>query len=73
MGDLITGALPMPSHDEMAKWIEHDQKEMAKRYVRSERHTMQVDYWRYIKTMKEARGQGRLSKVPLLSKIPGLR
>ena len=42
----------------MDKWIEHDQKEMAKRYLRSERHTMQVDYWRYIKTMKDARGQG---------------
>ena len=58
----------MPSRDEMRKWIDHDQQEMAKRYVRSERHTMQVDYWRYIKTMKQARGKGGL-----LSKIPGLR
>ena len=72
VGDLITGAVPMPSRAEMDKWIDHDQKEMAKRYLRSERHTMQVDYWRYIKTMKDARGQGRLSKVPLVNKIPVL-
>jgi hypothetical protein len=68
VGDLITGEVPMPSRDEMRRWIDADQKAMAKRYVRSERHTMQVDYWRYIKTMKEARGKGGL-----LSKIPGLR
>ena len=27
---------------------------MARRYVRSDRHTMQVDYWRYIRALKEA-------------------
>ena len=51
VGDLITGAIPMPSHDDMTKWIAHDQKEMGKRYLRSERHTMQVDYWRYIRAI----------------------
>lgn len=66
--DIIAGRIPMPSHDEMAKWVAEDQKEMAKRYVRSERHTMQVDYWRYIRTMKNARHPGGL-----LSRIPGLR
>jgi hypothetical protein len=68
VGDLLTGVLPMPSSDEMHKWIDADQKAMAKRYVRSERHTMQVDYWRYIKTMKDARhpGAGWKSKIPVL-------
>lgn len=64
VGDIIDGDLPMPDRATMQRWIDHDQKEMAKRYLRSERHTMQVDYWRYIRTMKEARG-----KRSLLSRI----
>jgi len=68
VGDIITGKLEMPTVPDMQKWIESDQRAMGKRYLRSERHTMQVDYWRYIRTMKEARGQRGL-----LSRIPGLR
>ena len=64
VGDIIDGEVPMPDRDTMQRWIDHDQKEMGKRYLRSERHTMQVDYWRYIRTMKEARG-----KRSLLSRI----
>jgi hypothetical protein len=30
---------------------------MSARYLRSDRHTMQVDYWRYIRAMKEARAR----------------
>ena len=52
-----SGEVPMPRATKMRRWIDADQKAMAKRYVRSERHTMQVDYWRYIKTIKEARGR----------------
>ena len=55
VGDLITGAAALPSLADMKAWIDADATAMAKRYVRSDRHTMQVDYWRYIRTMKEAR------------------
>ncbi len=55
IGDVLTGDAALPSPDEMRTWIDRDQKSMAARYLRSDRHTMQVDYWRYIRAMKEAR------------------
>ena len=55
IGDVLTGAAALPSVAEMKAWIERDQAALAARYVRSERHTMQVDYWSYIRAMKEAR------------------
>jgi len=55
IGDVLTGAATLPSTAAMKAWIDRDQAALAARYVRSERHTMQVDYWRYIRAMKEAR------------------
>lgn len=57
VGDLILGRAALPSREEMRRWIEHDQAAMARRYVRSERHTMQVDYWRYVRAMKQERAR----------------
>jgi hypothetical protein len=45
----------LPGEREMTDWIDADREAMQKRYVASDRHTMQVDYWRYIRAMKEAR------------------
>jgi hypothetical protein len=42
----------------MQAWIRADRHAMAKRYVRSERHTMQVDFWRYIRAIRQARQRG---------------
>ncbi len=58
VGDIIAGRLQMPDTQTMRAWIAQDQAAMAKRYVRSQRHTMQVDYWRYIRTMKQACNPG---------------
>ena len=55
IGDVLTGAAALPSVAQMKAWIDQDQAALAARYVRSERHTMQVDYWHYIRAMKEAR------------------
>lgn len=57
VADLLTGAVVLPTEAQMRDWIEADQAAMAKRYTRSQRHTMQVDYWRYIRAMKEARAR----------------
>jgi hypothetical protein len=67
VGDLLTGAAAWPSEVEMRQWIDRDQAAMAKRYTDSERHTMQVDYWRYIRSMKEARA--RTSRPSLLARV----
>ena len=67
VADILSGTIPMPDRAMMRKWIDADQQAMSKRYLRSERHTMQVDYWRYIRTMKEARGKGlRLPRLPFV-------
>jgi hypothetical protein len=55
VGDLLTGEAALPSEEQMKAWITRDQEAMAKRYVHSGRHTMQVDQWRYVRAMKEAR------------------
>jgi dimethylaniline monooxygenase (N-oxide forming) len=55
VGDLITGAVVLPSDQQMREWIAADQRALAKRYIRSDRHTMQVDFWRYVRAMKEVR------------------
>ncbi len=54
-GDLITGACVLPPETEIDEWIAADQAAMAKRYVRSARHTMQVDFWRYAHALKLCR------------------
>lgn len=57
VADLVTGTSVLPSRDAMRAWVIQDRADMARRYVRSRRHTMQVDYWRYIRAMKEARAR----------------
>ena len=71
VADVIAGKLPMPDQQVMRRWIADDQAAMAQRYVRSQRHTMQVDYWRYIRTRKHARQPGGpLARVPLANRLP---
>ena len=55
VGDLLTGVAVLPSESDMWTWIAVDQKRLAARYVRSARHTMQVDFWRYRRALIEAR------------------
>jgi len=55
VGDLITGACALPPETEVDDWIAADQAAMARRYVRSERHTMQVDFWRYRHALEQCR------------------
>jgi thioredoxin reductase len=55
VGDVVTGRCALPPVAEMQRWIADDAASMRRRYVQSQRHTMQVDYWRYIRAMKEVR------------------
>jgi len=57
VGDLMLGRCVLPAERQIRHRIAVDQAAMARRYVRSERHTMQVDYWRYIRNMKEERAR----------------
>ncbi len=57
VADLLAGACVLPDEAAMRTWIVEDQARMAKRYVRSQRHTMQVDYWAYVRAMHEERAR----------------
>lgn len=49
---LITGRLNLPTRDEMLRLIIKDQALLAKRYVPSTRHTIQVDFFPYKRWLK---------------------
>lgn len=55
IAEVLTGAVALPTPAAMRRWIRHDRRAMARRYQRSARHTMQVDYWRYIRDLTEER------------------
>lgn len=58
VGDLLTGACRLPSETAMREWIVRDQRTLAKHYVRSARHTIQVEYWRYVHALQAERRRG---------------
>ena len=58
---LLTGRLQLPDRETMDRVIEDDQAAMRARFTRSERHTVQVDYWPYIFTLRRAL-ENRLDK-----------
>ena len=70
VGDLITGACVLPSAQEMREWIAADQAAMARRYVRSGRHTMQVDFWRYAHALAQCRRRTTVERTGLAARLP---
>jgi hypothetical protein len=59
VADLLEGKAALPSPDEMRAVIEREDERMRKRYVTSERHTIQVDYFPYLRTLRKERRRGR--------------
>jgi hypothetical protein len=68
--DLITGASVLPPEREMRDWIAADQAAMKRRYVRSDRHTMQVDFWRYSQALKRCRRRRATEQGSLVDLLP---
>ncbi len=62
---LTAGAARLPGDAAMRGWIAADQARMARRFVRSERHTMQVDFWRYARALKRCRASGAQERAGL--------
>ena len=65
VGDLISGVGELPSYDEMRAQIAEYDEQVRKRYVASKRHTIQVDFHKYLAEIERerrasrARAQGR--------------
>jgi thioredoxin reductase len=59
IADVIEGKVTLPSRGEMVGEIAAEQAAMRKRYVASKRHTIQVDYWPYLRQLREERKRRR--------------
>ncbi len=65
VGDLVGGVGELPSYDEMRGQIEEYDAALRRRYVASKRHTIQVDFHKYLEEVErerrvcKARAQGR--------------
>ncbi|MCA9981063.1 MAG: hypothetical protein KDD89_09520, partial [Anaerolineales bacterium] len=56
---LLAGACALPDVSTMRREIERDQRKIAKRYVPSARHTIQVDFYPYLKQLQAEIEAGR--------------
>ncbi|HEX8857004.1 MAG TPA: NAD(P)-binding domain-containing protein [Thermoleophilaceae bacterium] len=59
IADVVTGEGALPSREEMLHEIERHRERMAKRYVRSPRHTIQVDFHPYMRELARERKRSR--------------
>jgi hypothetical protein len=59
VADILEGASALPDPERMRKAIEKDDEQVRRRYVRSPRHTIQVDFYPYMRTLERERKRGR--------------
>jgi len=71
IADLATGAYRLPPDDEMERWIARDELAMHRRYVRSARHTIQVDFDEYLWHAARERRRGA-ARARAASGVPAI-
>jgi dimethylaniline monooxygenase (N-oxide forming) len=59
VADLLEGRAALPEPERMRREIEREQAAMRKRYVASSRHTIQVDYYPYMRLLAKERKRRR--------------
>ena len=62
IADVLEGKTALPGPARMKQVIARERERMAKRYVASKRHTIQVDFDPYMRTIKRERRRGRGSR-----------
>lgn len=67
----LLGEYALPVSDEMARAIQHERETMRKRYGNSPRHTMQVDFAPYVRSVQKEmqRGGKRPGATPLVQRV----
>ncbi len=63
IADVLEGRAGLPDAERMRRVIVRERERMAKRYVASKRHTIQVDFEPYMRTIRRERRPGPLSRV----------
>lgn len=77
-GELLAGRYRLPSEAAMQAEMERERQQMFRRYVRSKRHTMQVDFAPFMKRLakeiktgaRRAQAAGFAPEVPALARQP---
>ena len=64
VADLVAGEGALPSYDEMRRQIRIYDEKLAKRYVASKRHTIQVDFHAYLAEIARERRASRARIAP---------
>ena len=59
VADILEGKVKLPPRATMQEVIGREDERMAKRYVRSPRHTIQVDFYPYMRTIRRERKRRR--------------
>jgi hypothetical protein len=59
VADILEGNSALPDSERMWKAIRRDDEKVRRRYVRSPRHTIQVDFYPYLRTLARERKRGR--------------
>lgn len=54
---LLAGRAALPDRATMGKRIDEDKRKLGKRYVTSDRHTIQVDFYPYLETVQKEAGR----------------
>jgi len=62
IADVLEGRVALPDDDEMRREIARDREAMARRYVASKRHTIQVDFDPYMRSIRRERRGGPLRR-----------
>lgn len=65
VADLLEGKAMLPSREEMHSQAERDWRRMQRRYVRSDRHTIQVDFYPHLRELARARRRRRGRSVAI--------
>lgn len=62
VADYLCGRYTLPSVPEMRAWIEAERRAMARRYVSSKRHTIQIDMPQYLRVLRREHLAGTRSR-----------
>lgn len=68
VADLLQGRVGLPSRPEMEEVIRREDERMRNRYVASPRHTIQVDFFPYLRTIQRERRRGGTGRSPLAAR-----
>jgi len=57
VADLLAGRVSLPAEAEMRREVEAEERKMRKRFVASKRHTVEVDFYPYLREIRRERKQ----------------